>query len=54
VDDREDATKFFRKFYKLPKLAIYDSHGQKLFDRQMRAYLIKDEGTFERLAELKY
>lgn len=51
VDDREDAAKFFKKIYKQPKLAFFNADGSKLFDREMRAYLIKDEGTYERLAK---
>lgn len=38
----------------MPSLPIIDLYGNYLFEREMRAYLIKDEGTFERIALEKY
>lgn len=38
----------------MSKLPVIDNAYNYHFDREMRAYLIKDEGTFERLAVLKY
>ena len=38
----------------MPVLEIVDYTGRAIFTRKMRAYLIKDEGTFERLALEKY
>ena len=52
--NKDHGVEFFRKFYKLPELDICNEAGTKLFTRKMRAYLIKDEGTFERLALDKY
>eukprot|EP00347_Sterkiella_histriomuscorum_P013453 403364654 len=54
IEDKQDAQKYFKKIFKQPKLTFYNELGVKLFDREMRAYLIKDEGTFEKLALLKY
>jgi hypothetical protein len=38
----------------MPALQFLDTETNKNFSRKMRAYLIKDEGTFERLALEKY
>jgi len=44
----------------MPQLPFYEplsnegSGGKRLFARKMRAYLVKDEATFERLALEKY
>ena len=51
---KEQAREFFIKFFRLPNLDIVDQNNQVLFQRKMRAYLVKDEGTFERLALEKY
>ncbi|CDW84392.1 UNKNOWN [Stylonychia lemnae] len=53
IEDRIDAQKLFKKFFKMSKLSFFDQNGAKLFDRDMRAYLVKDEATFERLANQK-
>ncbi len=50
IEDQNDASKFFKKFFKTPKISLIDSNGQKMFDREMRAYLVKEEATFERYA----
>ena len=44
----------FKFLYLDSKLAMYDESGQEMFKRQMRAYLVKDEGTLEKLAKLKF
>ncbi len=31
-------------------MPFFDDQGKKTFDRNMRAYLVKDEGIFEKLA----
>lgn len=44
----------------MPQLPFYEQPseqgpgGKRLFARKMRAYLVKDEATFERLALEKY
>ncbi len=50
ASDRGLAIAFFEKFYNMPQLPFYDESGKRLFARKMRAYLVKDEQTFERLA----
>ena len=46
LDNQEEAKKFFKKLFKMMKVTLVDSTGQKLYDRDMRAYLVKDEATF--------
>lgn len=45
---------FYEKQQELNKILIENERPKKLFSRQMRAYLVKDEPTFERLALQKY
>jgi hypothetical protein len=54
IEERAKAIEFFTTFYSMPKLPFYDYNGNVRFEREMRAYLIKTEGDFERLAVIKY
>jgi hypothetical protein len=57
LNDRPNAIKLFEKLYLMPQLPFYEgahNHAKKIFSRQMRAYLVKEETTFERLAVEKY
>lgn len=48
----EDAIQFFKIFYKMPELPFFDKDNTyQIFARQMRAYFIKEEGVFEKLAK---
>lgn len=44
----------FQNFYKAAEMPIYDNNGVILYQRKMRAYLLKDEGTFEKFALDKF
>ena len=35
-------------------MPVYDTNGDLKYQRKMRAYLIKDEGTMESLAKAKF
>jgi len=48
---RELAKKLFSVLYKLYFIPLYDFQGQFRDKRKMRAYLVKDESTLERLAQ---
>lgn len=52
--DKERAKWVFSKLYKTSEIPIFDASGQIKYNRKMRAYLIKDEGTFEKLAQAKF
>jgi hypothetical protein len=52
--DKERAKLLFQKLYKASEIPIYDENGEVKFNRKMRAYLIKDEGTMEQLAQAKF
>ena len=44
----------FTDLYKSQIMPFYDPSGNMLFKKQMRAYLVKDEGTLESLARKKF
>jgi hypothetical protein len=44
----------FENMYKLHSIPIYSTPDYILFQRKMRAYLVKDEATLERLATEKF
>ena len=54
LKDKNRAKMLFSYLYQETKVTIFDEQGQELFKRQMRAYLIKDEGTLEKLAKQKF
>lgn len=51
---KERAKAMFQRFYKASECPIYDEHGVVKYYRKMRAYLVKDEGTMEKLAKEKF
>lgn len=52
--NKERAKRIFERLYKSTELPIYDCNGELKYNRKMRAYLIKDEGTMESLAKAKF
>lgn len=52
--DKERAKHLFESLYKTRDISIFDLQGNLKFERKMRAYLVKDEGTFEKLANVKF
>lgn len=51
---KQQAKTLFTKLYKANEMPIYDHDGAMKFKRKMRAYLIKDEATMEKLANDKF
>ena len=54
MENRDLAKVLFENMYKLHSIPIYSTPDYILFHRKMRAYLVKDEATLERLAKEKF
>ena len=48
------AKQLFENLHKAYDVPFFDENGRHIYSRKMRAYLVKDEGTLERMAAQKF
>mgnify|MGYP006893298900 CR=1 FL=1 len=54
IHNAEKAKKLFSTLYHSLDLPFFDEYGNIIGHRKMRAYLVKDEGVLQNLAQQKF
>lgn len=54
IADKTTAQKFFSDVFTLKELPVLNENFDEVYAREMRAYLVKSEAEFQRLALKKY
>ena len=53
-NDKSVAKHLFEALHKAYDIPFYGEDGKMVYSRKMRAYLVKDEGTLEKMAAKKF